>query len=461
MITLKRVLSVFLCAVITVSCLLCVPTKAEASIVGFGIVATAALSLLALCGIYFSAEADTTALNSVLEDFASEPAVAAVVAAIDNNALSFGMTAAQLSAVAAVAAAFFTGGSVSVGGAAGAVVNNLSINPLAAPTSSTYGYTLFVGDDSNGYSGGFSFAQGSTNTASFSYNFTLNDGRYRSATVTVGYDSYSSTITGNGIEPYTVTNVFGTSTAGTLLVDGVRYRNYYGYFRRASGGLTYLGVCLYASGNFGSLNIGQIALSTNSYADTNSNLNNCSPCYGQAGTSATAEGLGNDVLPYEQKEQAGISSLEAMIGAQSAAQSGTATGAVDFPIVDSIPASLSDVLTSEQTAILDGVDDLPDYTTSDTANDFRAPLIILQKFPFCIPWDLYYSVKSLVRPPVDPVWTIPLNLHFDFFGFETNFSYDFVIDMTGYSTVFSIARWFFTLIFTLGLILLSRDIIRG
>lgn len=72
-----------------------------------------------------------------------------------------------------------------------------------------------------------------------------------------------------------------------------------------------------------------------------------------------------------------------------------------------------------------------------------------KKFPFCIPWDLASAFSSFNVPGEAPVWQI------DFLS--TNFTIDFSI----FEEWAKILRWGVLLLFNIGLIRITRDIIRG
>lgn len=75
-------------------------------------------------------------------------------------------------------------------------------------------------------------------------------------------------------------------------------------------------------------------------------------------------------------------------------------------------------------------------------------------FPFCIPFDMYHLITLLSADPVAPSY----NWHFDF-GILGE--YDFLIDLSVFNSVALIVRKMELLCFVLGLILLTRNIIRG
>jgi hypothetical protein len=79
-------------------------------------------------------------------------------------------------------------------------------------------------------------------------------------------------------------------------------------------------------------------------------------------------------------------------------------------------------------------------------------------FPFCIPFDLINMLKALQSNRVAPEIEIPINLHF---GNVVNYEHTFVIDFDDYSSIISIFRTLEIVGFSVGLILITRGIIKG
>lgn len=78
-------------------------------------------------------------------------------------------------------------------------------------------------------------------------------------------------------------------------------------------------------------------------------------------------------------------------------------------------------------------------------------------FPFCIPFDLVRAFKLLVADAEAPRWEVPL--HAEFLGYVLN--YTFVIDMSQFEVLVKVFRMCETIGFCIGLLLLTRNIIRG
>lgn len=76
------------------------------------------------------------------------------------------------------------------------------------------------------------------------------------------------------------------------------------------------------------------------------------------------------------------------------------------------------------------------------------------KFPFCIPFDIYESVKSFKTNPIPPTFTIPFS---EAFKGGTDIEIDFGI----FKPLFSIVRYCFLVTFMFWLFTKTRDIIKG
>ncbi|MEG1709926.1 MAG: hypothetical protein RR285_14615, partial [Acinetobacter sp.] len=77
------------------------------------------------------------------------------------------------------------------------------------------------------------------------------------------------------------------------------------------------------------------------------------------------------------------------------------------------------------------------------------------KFPFCIPFDLIALVGVLNAKSVVPKWDIP------FYIKSINYRDSISLDFTQFEVVADVCRITITIIFILGLILITRKIIQG
>ena len=78
-----------------------------------------------------------------------------------------------------------------------------------------------------------------------------------------------------------------------------------------------------------------------------------------------------------------------------------------------------------------------------------------ERFPFCIPWDIYDGVSALKANTKVPKWRIPFETKR--FGIKEGVT----IDLSEYETLRTICNWFLRILFALGLVMISRPIIKG
>lgn len=110
----------------------------------------------------------------------------------------------------------------------------------------------------------------------------------------------------------------------------------------------------------------------------------------------------------------------------------------------------------------EGVTDIPvddvisDADKNSTAEKLKNPSLIMV-FPFCIPWDIYNIFKLLAAEPVAP------NFDFSFpYMDENGIQYtEHRIDLSPFNSVASVVRVMFNILFVLGLIILTRYVIKG
>lgn len=129
----------------------------------------------------------------------------------------------------------------------------------------------------------------------------------------------------------------------------------------------------------------------------------------------------------------------------------------DGTLADDVPISIPTDITSNPDITTPWPSDQNPVTPPDDP-DLRG--LILEKFPFCLPWDLYNVVKLLAANPEPPDWKIdflvPLKSKIPFVG-----STQIDINMANYSQVGLVIRWTTLIGFCLFLILITRMIIRS
>jgi len=86
--------------------------------------------------------------------------------------------------------------------------------------------------------------------------------------------------------------------------------------------------------------------------------------------------------------------------------------------------------------------------------DLELPSALITKFPFCIPYDFYRFFQMLNSEPIAPEFTIP-------FVVGDLIDYEFVLNLDMFDDIIYIVRWFFLALFVLGLIMATRQMIKG
>lgn len=78
-----------------------------------------------------------------------------------------------------------------------------------------------------------------------------------------------------------------------------------------------------------------------------------------------------------------------------------------------------------------------------------------ERFPFCIPWDLYNGVSALKANTKVPRFDLPFEIK------RLGVSEKVTVDFSEYEKLAILCRWFFRLLFGVGLAMISRSIIKG
>lgn len=80
-------------------------------------------------------------------------------------------------------------------------------------------------------------------------------------------------------------------------------------------------------------------------------------------------------------------------------------------------------------------------------------ILFKEKFPFCLPWDIFNVFANLVAEPEAPVFEIPMKWEF------LDIDYTLTIDFSMFDEIAKISRFFSSLGFVVFLILISRKVI--
>ena len=81
--------------------------------------------------------------------------------------------------------------------------------------------------------------------------------------------------------------------------------------------------------------------------------------------------------------------------------------------------------------------------------------LMFDKFPFCVPWDVYYCFLSLAETPEAPHFTFPFVI--DSMGFR----YEFTFYLSSFSMLSELCRMFLTLTFVVYMTHLTKKIVGG
>lgn len=130
----------------------------------------------------------------------------------------------------------------------------------------------------------------------------------------------------------------------------------------------------------------------------------------------------------------------------------------DLPYVEtgdvavSIPHTLDAVRTMNPAQVISQTISIP--RPHDMPNIDLPGHIFMNKFPFCLPFDVYNAFASLVVQPEAPSFTIPLP--FSRVGLQDE---EITVDFSQFQLLSTISRWGFSIIFIIALILITRKII--
>lgn len=131
----------------------------------------------------------------------------------------------------------------------------------------------------------------------------------------------------------------------------------------------------------------------------------------------------------------------------------------------SVPQDLTDTIskTAEDIRTVDkDKTDTKDDTKEDPDTKPNKPsipglslpeILFKEKFPFCLPWDVYNVFANLLAEPEAPVFEIPMKWEF------LDIDYTLTIDFSMFDEIAKISRFFSSLGFVVFLILISRKVI--
>lgn len=130
-------------------------------------------------------------------------------------------------------------------------------------------------------------------------------------------------------------------------------------------------------------------------------------------------------------------------------------------LLDNVDVNV-DSIAGGVTAIRNAVDSLTDSLADEIELDddinLDTPDNIIDKFPFCLPFDIHRLFNLLSASPQAPKITIPIKIK-DIAGYSINQDFSFEIDLSDYEVVASIIRWLLYFTFIIGLVLATNKLI--
>ena len=94
----------------------------------------------------------------------------------------------------------------------------------------------------------------------------------------------------------------------------------------------------------------------------------------------------------------------------------------------------------------------------DTDFNIDTPDVIIDKFPFCLPFDIHRLFNLLSATPKAPKISVPIKIK-EIAGYSINQDFSFEVDLSDYETVASIIRWLLYFTFIIGLVLATNKLI--
>lgn len=130
------------------------------------------------------------------------------------------------------------------------------------------------------------------------------------------------------------------------------------------------------------------------------------------------------------------------------------TNTADIPTDAALPTdTVIDLSTGAEITEATDVPDVPATGELPSASDLTLPDLIISKFPFCIPFDVYNMFALLAADPVEPVFVIPVQI-------GSLVDETITIDFSQFSQIIAIVRWGEYACFVAGLALVTRNYIK-
>lgn len=190
----------------------------------------------------------------------------------------------------------------------------------------------------------------------------------------------------------------------------------------------------------------------------------------------------DEQLNILQKIYAKLSDLDAKVGRILSDMGNNISGAVgiDLTTVEDYLSSINESLKSIKNwtvvdTVVDGADAIADWidlihdVLSDVDNGAESAVATLSsalddgaqllksKFPFSIPWDIFFFVTLLAAEPEVPYFEVPIN--FDVSALDMHIDYLFVVDFAQYQYLSDILRTILSMTYCVGLIKMTSGVV--
>lgn len=127
--------------------------------------------------------------------------------------------------------------------------------------------------------------------------------------------------------------------------------------------------------------------------------------------------------------------------------------AVKPKVADPVSPVIPNPSTGEDVDLTDDMDDIADYVP-ELADDLSGVVDTFKtKFPFSIPWDIYYILNGLATTPKAPRFELPLKVE------RLGINETIIVDMSRFQVLSDLSRSIFSMLFMIVLINLSIKVI--
>ncbi len=131
------------------------------------------------------------------------------------------------------------------------------------------------------------------------------------------------------------------------------------------------------------------------------------------------------------------------------------------PTIEDILNEISDVPIDMTDATTAAATITQDLTITAELPDLTLPDLVITKFPFCLPFDLYKGMRLLAVPEKPPVFEIDFDIPIAQALGGGSIPFDMTIDLTQFETFAKLTRWGSTFAFVFLLILTTPKVVKG